>query len=338
MAASSVQVMPEHWTELNVARKQRDQCAKDVDVLKQACEKDCGKSHVVECDDCYIKVLERMRQRYGESSEREWFSQRGMFLQEMDDLFTEAKKKQVSLKTIEASIESEKEAWYRWVLRRYPEFLEVSGDSLPDEELRGMLDDPDRSRDELVAMMWRGVGKPAQWSEDVDRFLERISAAAGDSAELKKVYAAEFFTDVNSGNTLEHAQPYLDEYMSLEGESALGDVIGKISQENQRNRSTQPQRDSQARRLDELRRAKTAMEQNKVRLKGSANPGVVVKEELYDLPPCSNCQKEVSAQDVISCSLCQVATQVGGKASLTAFCSEGCYQDGQVCLCSIHVT
>lgn len=330
MATPSVQIMPECWNELNMARKQRAQCAKDVAELKQACEKDCGKSHVVECDDCYIKVLERMRRRYGESSDREWFSQRGMFLQEMDDLFTVAKKKQVSLKTIEASIESEKEAWYRWVLRRYPEFLEVSGDSLPDEELRGMLDDPDRSRDELVAMMWRGVGKPAQWSEDVDRFLEKLKAAADDQAALKKVYAAEFFTDAQSGDTVEHGQVYLDEYMALDSESALGDVIGKISQENQHNKSTQPQRDSQARRLDELRRAKTAMEQKKADLKGAANAVNAIKKELYDLPPCSNCQKEVPIHDVISCALCQVALQVGGTAGLTAFCSEGCYQDGQV--------
>lgn len=326
MATSSVQVMPELWNELNVARDERDRCAQDVEALKHACATGCGKRHVVECPDCYVKVLERMRSRYMDSSDREWFSQRGAFLQEMDDLFADAKQRQVSLRTIEASIESEKEAWYRWVLRRHPGFLEVSNDGPPMEEMRGMLDDPDRSRDELVAMMWQGVGKRNNWSDQVEEFLAKLATVGTDKEAVKKLYTSEFFLERNSNVALKFARPLLDIYTaSVDGNKVLDTILTKILQDNQINRSTQPQRDNQIRRLDELRRAKTAVEQKRMRSKVPP-----VKEELYNLPPCKNCRRGISPDDVISCSLCQVAVQSGISGQLTVYCSDHCYQESQV--------
>ncbi len=326
--ATSTQTLPEHWTELNAAKTQRERCSQDVEELKQSCEKDCGKRHVVECESCYGKVLDRMKQRYIESQDREWFSQRRAFLQELDDLFADAKNDQRSLKTIEARIESEKEAWYRWVLRKYPEFLEVADHGMLQDDLRGMLDDPDQSREQLVSMMWQGVGKPQDWSPKVDAFADKASAVKDDSAELKKLYISEFFTNGVEDNVLSHAKGYLDEYRSSD-DTTLEEIMGKIAQDNHRSRSSQPQRDHHMKRLDELRRAKTAFEQNRMRSKGLLHQ-VQAKEELYDLPACTSCKGTVSPNDVLSCSLCQAIVQMGGVGKLTVYCSEKCYHDGHV--------
>ncbi|KAK3187084.1 hypothetical protein K4F52_004250 [Lecanicillium sp. MT-2017a] len=324
--ATSTQTLPEHWTELSASKTQRARCSEDVEELKRACEKDCGKRHVVECESCYGKVLDRMKQRYVESQEREWFSQRRAFLQELEDLFADAKNDQRSLKTIEARIESEKEAWYRWVLRKYPEFLEVADHGMLQDDLRGMLDDPDQSRDQLVSMMWQGVGKPQDWSPKVDAFADKVAAAKGDATELKKLYISEFFTNGAEGGVLTHAQKYLDEYRSND-DTTLEEIMGKIAQDNHRSRSSQPQRDHHMKRLDELRRAKTAFEQNKLRSKGLLHQ-VQAKDELYDLPACTTCKGPVSPSDVLSCSLCQAIMQMGGVGKLTVYCSEKCFRDG----------
>lgn len=322
------QVLPEHWSELNAARSQRSLCVADVQKLKSSCIKGCGKRHVSECKDCYAKVLDRMRKRYSESQEREWFSQRRAFLQELDDLFTDAKDCNGSLQAIEAHIESEKEAWYRWVLRRHPDFLEVAEHDASLEDMRGMLGDPDRSREELVAMMWRGVGKPDNWSEKADIFVKKVAELKDKPTELKKLYITEFFKRDGNDGVLDHAQSYLDEYQASDS-LTLEQIVGRIVDDNHRSKSSQNQRDTHASRLDELRRAKTAFEQKRKESKALLRQ-TQAKSELYDLPPCAVCQRTVRADDVFSCSLCQTIVQMGGSGKLTVYCSEDCYHTGQV--------
>lgn len=322
------QVLPENWSELNAARSQRSLCAADVEKLKSACAQDHGKKHVAECKECYSKVLDRMRKRYSESQEKEWFSQRRAFLQELDDLFTDAKEYKQDLQSIEAHIESEKEAWYRWVLRRNPDFLEVAEHDTPLEEMRGMLDDPDRSREELVAMMWQGVGKPDDWSKKVDDFVEKVSQLKDKPAELKKMYIDEFFKQGSEGPVLNFAQSFLDEYQGSDT-LTLEQIISRIVEDNHRSKSSQTQRDTHASRLDELRRARTAFEQKRKENKALLQKAQA-KPELYDLPPCAVCQRAVSTNEVFSCSLCQTIVQMGGNGKLTVYCSEDCYHKGQV--------
>lgn len=327
--------MPEHWTELSAAKRQRKLCREQAEAIKNACRKDCGKDKVTECPKCYAKLMDRLRSRYSESEEREWFSQRRAFLHELDGLFQDAKDRRGSLKSIESRIESEKEAWYRWVLRRYPEFIAaVSDRGVNQEELRGMLDDPDRSRQELVNTMLEGIGKPPNWPLGVDEFAEKVEAATrDDAARLKKLYVSEFFTDALTGKALQSAESYLDEYSNSET-MMLEDVMDKIALDFQRSRSSKPQRESHKRRLDELKRAKTAFEQNKLQaksLKGAqaARPG----PELYHLPPCLACGNPVLSSEVLSCTVCQALAQSGGEGQLTVYCSEACYarsHDGHV--------
>ncbi|QPH17804.1 hypothetical protein C2857_002704 [Epichloe festucae Fl1] len=327
MGTPSNHSMPEHWTELSVSKRQKALCLEQVTALKKSCKQNCGKDNVTDCQECYGKLMDRLRSRYSDSEEREWFAQRRAFLHELDGLFQDAKDGKRSIKSIEARIESEKEAWYRWVLRRYPEFIAVSDRGVNQDELRGMLDDPDRSREELVQTMLEGIGRPPDWPSGVDEFADKVGATK-DGGELKRLYMAEFFINQSTGQVLENAEKYLEEYKNSES-MALEDIMDKIVQDLQRSRSAQPQRDSHRRRLDELRRAKTAFEQNRMQAKSlkGAQAGSV-KAELYDLPPCLVCGGEVSASDVFSCAVCQALVQAGGDAKLTVYCSEKCYSTG----------
>ncbi|OTA08845.1 hypothetical protein A9Z42_0005690 [Trichoderma parareesei] len=321
---------PEHWTELIAARRQRRVLTEQVAALKRSCASECGKKHVSECPKCWPLVIDKMRQRYIESPDREWFTSRKAFHQELEELFADAKEHRISIRQIEARIESEKEAWYRWILRKHAEFLVTCNDDLVHDELRGMLDDPDRSRDEVVEMMWRGIGKPPDWAERVDAFAARVAAAGGNSAALKKLYVDEFFLDKETSEPLEDSKPYLDEYLSNEN-MGIEEILGKIMKDAQESRNLRPQRDMHTARLDDLRRAKMADELNKkqqAKSQAQAAQERVVGDDLYNLPPCLVCGKTLDTHDVFSCPICQAVTQMGGKKELTVFCSEECHAAG----------
>ena len=328
MGMPSTHVMPEYWTQLNTANTQKTLCGEEIEALKAACKKDCGKDNVGDCHECYVKVLDRLRGRFQEREEREWFSERQAFLSELEGLFQEAKDRKRSVKSIEARIESEKEAWYRWVLRRYPEFIAVAERGMQDR-LKDMLGDPDTSRDELVEKVLEGIGKPKDWPSSVDSLTERVAASKGDAAELKKLYMAEFFVKTPTGEVLDNAQSYLDEYQN-NNTMSLEDVIDKLVQDVQHSRKAQPQRENHQKRLAELQRAKAAVEQNKAQAKSQRLQSGTAGEDLYGLPPCSMCHKIVSPGSVLSCSVCQALKQAGGAGSLTVYCSDECYTKGHV--------
>ncbi|KAH7176457.1 hypothetical protein EDB81DRAFT_706887 [Dactylonectria macrodidyma] len=331
MTGSAKYALPEHWTELNAARVHRQQCVDRVNTVKEACAAECGKRHVSDCPGCFAKMLDTMRARYCDEEDREWFSQRRAFLNELDMLFADAKEHKIDLKFIEDQIDSEKEAWYRWVLRMYPMFLTAGDGGADYDELRGMLDDPDRSRQELIERVWERVGKPARWSSDVDAIVDKMASAQSDVTELKKLYISYLFKDRSTGEVLEHAQKYLDAY-EASSTMSLEEVVDRIAQDYRASMNTQPQRDTHKARLDELRRAKMAFEQNRLQAKSRSQATQVtsaVAEDLYDLPPCAVCEGPVDPKDVRSCSLCQVMTQIGGPKRLTVYCSPECHHRGQ---------
>lgn len=330
---SNVRVaLPEHWTELSAARIHRQQCADEVDTIKRTCLEECGKRSVVDCEKCFPKVLERMRSRYCDAEGREWFSQRRAFLNELDVLFTDVKDhKKMDLKAIEDSIASEKEAWYRWVLRMYPRFLSVGDRGADPDELRAMLDDPVKRREELIERIWEGVGKPVNWESDVESLIEKMGAVKNDATALKQLYIDLFFKDSETGDAVENAQPYLEAYETSDTMS-IEQVIDRIALDLKASRTTEPQRDTHRGRLDELRRAKMAFEQNRLQNKSraQANQTPAVSDYLYDLPPCSVCSKSVDAKNVLSCPLCQALVQLGGRRRMTVYCSDECQGKGFV--------
>ncbi|KAH7236189.1 hypothetical protein BKA59DRAFT_503800 [Fusarium tricinctum] len=330
MGSNGKIALPEHWTELSAARIHRQQCADDVDAIKKTCLEQCGKQNVVDCEKCFPKVLDRMRARYCDAEGREWFSQRRAFLNELDVLFTDVKDhKKIDLKYIEDSIESEKEAWYRWVLRMYPRFLSTGDSGADQDELRAMLDDPVKRREELIERIWEGVGKPTNWDADVDSLTEKIAAARNNAAALKQLYITFFFKDSETGEVLDSAHQYLEAYEASDT-MTIEQVIDRIAQDHKASLTTAPQRDSHRSRLDELRRAKMAFEQNRLQNKSRAQANQVpaVHEDLYNLPPCAICANAVDTKNVISCPICQALSQPGGGKKLTLYCSDECHSKG----------
>jgi hypothetical protein len=332
MGSTGKVALPEHWTELSAARVHRQQCADEVDAIKKTCLSECEKANVVECEKCFPKVLDRMRARYCDAEGREWFSERRAFLNELDVMFTDVRDhKKIDLKSIEDSIASEKEAWYRWVLRMYPQFLSVGDGGADQDELRAMLDDPVKRWEELTERIWEGVGKPANWEADVDSLTDQITVAKNDAASLKQIYINFFFKDPQTGEVVENAQQYLEAYAASDTMS-IEQVIDRISQDHKASLTTEPQRDHHKNRLDELRRAKMAFEQNRLQNKtrAQASQTPAVSQDLYSLPPCAVCADTVDPKNVLSCSVCQALAHMGGQRELTVWCSDDCFNKGAV--------
>ena len=324
--------VPELWTALMADRRQKRLLSDDFAMLRNSCEISCGKKHLVECPDCYNKALERIRIRYSNAEEREWISQRRAFSPELEALFERAKEQKTSLEHIEQRVESEKVDWYRWILQSRPEFFLAADSRVDLEELRAMLDDRSRSVGELLAMTTDAMREAPDVSEQVEEFVAKVSEIEKDAPELKKLYINEFFKDKSSGEVLEDAQQFLDVYEATD-DMIVEDIMEKIIQAIKNDRSAQPQRESHQRRLDEIRRAKTAFEQNKAATKGRPQGAqtAVAGEELYSLPPCEVCRREVNPKEVLSCSICQTVTQMGGEKRLTVYCSRRCFYEGHVC-------
>ncbi|KFA76730.1 hypothetical protein S40288_09596 [Stachybotrys chartarum IBT 40288] len=319
----------EHWLELIAKRKQRQRCADDVEAIKRACSTICASKHVAECKDCYPKVIERIRARYCGSPEQEWFTERKAFLHKLDGLLSDAKEQRAGLKLIDEILESEKEAWYRWVLRTYPEFFAVAPRSIDTKELRTMLDDPDRSLEEVVATVWRGLDQPANWAADVDAFIAKVDAANGDAAALKQLHVSQFFSHEATGEAYEAERQYRQDYLAGPT-SSLDSIMDKIIAEYQNGKKAQPQRIEFQNQLDAVRRAKVAHEQKMRDRNNKRNQPPPVNERLYDLPPCYVCRSAVDPKDVFSCTICQAERQMGADRPLTAYCSERCFHRGHV--------
>lgn len=344
--------IPGHWAALNAAREGHRRCHEDIEALKhKGCEPPC--EDISTCARCCGAILDRIHDRYrdtrrgaGATASDEWFSQRTAFLMTLDNMFAEAKEGKLELRAIGAAIESEKEAWYRLVLRRHPDFVMVSDRHVDQDAVRNILDDPDRSREELVSTVWEAVGKPTDWSTRVDAFAEKVAAAGGNKAKLRDLYASEFFKD-SDGKVLDHAQPYLDMLLGSSGADSGGlsgdggdggmpmeEVVGRIIASKKESKALQAERDKARSEMEAVRRAKTAFEQSKADAKGRLRDAQAraVDERLYDLPACAACGGDAArAPYLISCALCQAFGQMGcNDQSLTVYCSEDCRQKAEV--------
>lgn len=326
-----IAALPEQWTELMTAREQHAHLVADVTAIKTECGANHEARHVSECSTCFPKVLDRLYARYKDSTGgREWFSERSMVIPGLDTVISEAKAGKAKLSDIDVNIASEKEAWYRWVLRRHPEFLAVARTG-KEKQVRDLLNDPDTTRDELVRAVGEAVGMPEHWSEEIDGFVEKYQARRGDEKALKELYIQQFFKDQATGETLPHARKYLDMY---EGDLSvkLEDVIGKIIAANKDDRSTQTKREEHKKRLDELRRAKTTFERDRAKAKSQAQGAQKssVEEKLDNLPPCRTCRQQVDPDVYWPCALCMTMVQLGGAGDLTVYCSQECDDKGRL--------
>ncbi|KAF4583070.1 hypothetical protein GQ602_006214 [Ophiocordyceps camponoti-floridani] len=252
MTTPSTHSLPEHWTELTAARQQRNLCLTALQNLQRTCTQTHHKTSLPDCPPCHAQALDLLKRRYTESPRREWFTQRRAFLHELEGLFQDVGEGRRGVEAVEARVEAEKEAWYR-------------------SELRGMLDEAERSRGELVALMVRGVGMPEGGMEAVNAFAEKVSSIINstpttdttESQQLKDLYVTTFFTP-----TPPSLSRYLESYRNSSKplEAIMDEIVSDISL----SRANQPARHHHSGRLDELRRAKSAFELNRMQAKSRA--------------------------------------------------------------------
>lgn len=321
-----------HWNELHVAKTNQAKCAEDVEAIKKACAAaHPAVKHIYSCRVCFPKVTSRMVSRFrgGEDHDQEWFAGRRAFLVSLEAQLAKVRDRKLRLESVEKSVDHEKEAWYRGVLRKHSEFVCASGNGVPAEELKKALEDTDRSRDDLVDMVWRSIGSTGDWESRIDTFMENW-AVAKTPAEQKALYVDAFFRDPATGEFLDGSLPYKEAYERQEINDFYP-IIEKIMAAKKDEKAAEGKRAVHLGRLDELRRARKAFEDNKAATKAQQRAALAtaVGDQLYDLPGCEVCRGQVQPKDVISCPVCQVICQIGGDRELTVYCSEECHEQGQ---------
>lgn len=336
-------IMTEAWEDLAAFRAQRSRCAADVAFLTSDCARDHPQhKHVLECRECYQKVIDRMRSRYLDPKEgvaREWFSGRDTLLKELDELFAAAREYKVPLDEVDARLEEGRKWWYEQRVRasisirktleelldRKDVFAKVGANGVPFEQVvadvRQALDSP------IVSSRENG-------GEDTERTLRRLMESQTPE-ERTQLYRETFF----QGRPDEPGSPKTQMYLGrLQDGATMDEIINKISADRRSSIGALDQKEKHRQRVEELRRAKNAHELQKTKkARQDSNTRPQPPDELYDQPPCHACGRELDLQAYTACPLCQVLVDNGVLTKPTVFCSAACLSGprGQVCLINV---
>ncbi|KAI1362420.1 hypothetical protein F5Y08DRAFT_273840 [Xylaria arbuscula] len=319
--------MLDPWDELETLQKGRRDtliCTHDLESIKESCVREHGKNHVVECPDCWTRLINRVRDRYLNSAIKEWFSGRRAFLQELDDLFSKAGQKEVDFKTIEDRIVSEKQEWFRdkvCNLSLHP----ATKSSSETRTLQQKLSDRDIPTSRLVSDLRESL---AANIDDVFKiFLNSVKAAQSPSSRAH-AYIEALFQPERDPVGAAKSQKYID--LIRDGKPA-SEVINVMLRDRQSAKGDSEQKQILQKKLEELRRAKAAHEldknkrdqlrQEKARAAATNGNGVEITT------PCSVCGATINPQKFLACPLCQLLSdhyKVLDRPTL--FCSETCYE------------
>ena len=321
--------MAEAWEQLGFLQSKRQGCMDDAQQIRLSCTQDHGKETLVECDECYGKLVEGLRSRYIDSSDAEWFAGRRAFLQELEALFSAAKRYEVDPRDIEARIQAEKRKWYQESVGTTANRLIVD-DITSRDDILDRLYEQHLILEDLVKEVREAMSRVAPPPSDVEDLLQRIISAK-DPLDRLEVYKEAFFLEGKEGQSMqEGGEPYLD---LLKNGMSMEQVAGRILEARQASAGARVQKEKHIRRLDELRRGRTAHELQKTKKKTKNRetfPETQVPEEMYDLPPCAVCSATVDTDDFLTCCLCQVLVDLGVQAKPTVYCSGGCHAQGYV--------
>ncbi|KAI0162162.1 hypothetical protein GGR57DRAFT_453281 [Xylariaceae sp. FL1272] len=324
--------MLEPWDELLVIRKERLSCEKDVQAIKESCAREHGKAHPVECSECWKILLNRMRDRYLLSADKEWFAGRRAFLQELDSLFAQALQHEVDMNTIDQRIMEEKKEWYRDKIRNLS--LHVAAKTPADARaLQQKQNDRAVPVQQLGTELKECLGTDIELSDEEFRaFLEQLKAAQSSpqSAQAKaEAYIQILFHPGRDSATDARSKNYID---MIKDDKPVSEVINTIHRDQQSAKGGQDEKQQLQKKLEELTRAKAAHEadkakrdearQAKIRTATSSEAGAV-------LGNCSVCGKGVDRDRLVACPICQVLAELyKTRSEPTFFCSEGCLEDG----------
>jgi hypothetical protein len=316
--------MPESWDQLRSLNNNRQLCADEIQEIRSSCQKVHSKSAILECPECYVLALERMKTRYLERPDEAWFSGRHGFVQDLSARFSAAKRDKTGLGKIEAFIQDEKRRWYYENVSAAVFRLALE-DSPAQEALLGRLSNGLQRFDGLVERVRRALNKNgrAATPDDVDSLLRRLCSAQEPDYRLDACKDA-FFPGAGVG--ADSRQKYL---AMLQDGLSMSQVVERILDDRQAALASRDLIDERKRELEVLRRARAAHELQKTkRTKGLAPPRMPA--ELYDLPACITCGRAPDATDFFSCSLCQVLAGLRVREKATVYCSRQCFDRGQV--------
>ena len=323
--------MLEPWDELETLQKGRRDtlvCARDLESIRDSCIREHGKNHVVECPECWTRLINRLRDRYLNSAIKEWFSGRRAFLQELDDLFSKARQKEVNFKTIEDRIVNEKQEWFRdkvCNLSLHPATKSPS----EARTLQMKLNDRDIPTSQLVSDLRESL---ATNIDDVfTTFLNSVKTAQSPSSRAHAYIDALFQPDRDPIGA-SRSRKYID--MIRDGKPAA-EVINAVLRDRQSAKGDSEQKQLLQKKLEELRRAKAAHELDKNKrdqLRQEKPRAAVGNGNGVDTQaPCSVCDTTIDAQKFLACALCQLLSdhyKVLDRPTL--FCSDTCHEKDHV--------
>jgi hypothetical protein len=316
--------MPEPWDEVVTAEKEQKLCMEDVQNIKSACAKDHGKSHVVECEACWTKVVNRLRDRYLCSAAKEWFSGRRMFLQDLDSLFAQAREQKIDHKDIEQRIAQEKNDWYRDKTKSL-DLHQATKTKEEERRLRDKLNDRTILANQLASDLRQMFSDSPEHNEAAfQSYLNRLKSAS--TPEVRSELQIEtFFRPSQDPDGAAKLKKYID---ALRGGKPVGEVINCMIRDRQSTTGQQSERRHLQAKLDESRRAKVAHELEKTRkakTRQDSMDATAVEDGNHRMPPCAECGKDVDPQSMVVCPHCHVLAEVYHvQHETTVFCSDDC--------------
>ncbi|KAI1325676.1 hypothetical protein F5Y16DRAFT_256937 [Xylariaceae sp. FL0255] len=320
--------MLEPSDELLVQRKERLSCAQDIQGIQESCIREHGKAHTIECAECWTRLLNRMRDRYLLSADKEWFSGRRAFLQELDSLFAQACRHEVDIKAIEQRIVDEKREWYR-------DKVKIIGlQAITKTQTRAVqqkINDRTISIEQLATDLRECLGENANLHEgEFSTFLEQLKAAQSPSAKAD-AYIDILYRPGRDPVATAKSQKYID--MIADGKP-VAEVIALMNRDRQSTKGDMDQKQRLQKKLEELRRAKAAHElakakSHQTRQDKVAQAAAQTQQRTLGLPSCANCRGFVDQQRFKSCKLCLVlAEKFKVLDEPVVYCSKKCFDEG----------
>ncbi|KAL1883379.1 hypothetical protein VTK73DRAFT_8946 [Phialemonium thermophilum] len=332
--------MDQVLSQLRVAHRERANFEAHVQEAKDRCAKDHNSVPLVECEDCYHAVIAAFEGRifHPSSTERKahWYHGRRLFLADLERVFLEAKRFDLDPRAIETRIQKEKELWYQENVVTAANRFIVDDTTIRDDILDKVYEQT-LAFDDLVQDIRQALTRVCSPPLDAASVVERLLSVTEHTPDCTRIYEESFFGvghDEQTGSSAVpgSAQKYIER---LRAEGAMQGIIEQILEDRQASVGARIQKDKHLRRLDELRRGRTAHELQKTKKTRNRDAApktradvTDVPKELYDLPPCTVCSAPVDPGDYLSCVLCQVLVGRHLQTDLTVYCSDTCYTHG----------
>lgn len=365
--------MGEAWDDLATFRAQRAQCADEVSQLMAVCARDHPQHrHVLECRECYLKIVDHLRTRYLEpkadtswpgwyprgdgpllnedGSQPEWLVRREALLKDLEQLFEAVREYKVGLDEVDARFDQEKRRWYEQQVRKSPGIKKTLEELLNRRDIFEELESKGAGFEETVTAVREALGRSDALgrdagTDDTERTLERLMKIQSPG-ERVQVYKETFFLGKPGEEIPWRTQAYIDQ---LQNGEKMEEIMKTIAMDRRSSLGAVQQKEMHRIKIEEFRRARAAflLEQSKKATgRKDSNPKPQPPDEMYDQPPCHACGGEIDLQDYVACPLCQVLVDSGVRKKPTVFCSAACFsgRHGQVstssaphCLSKDHV-